>query len=661
MGSNLNDEKKRLPISTGKSMPRAGNPILFTFLAAMAIAFCLPGTAKARPLPDSLVIQTNNIDHFDWIIRYCEICFDPRELEGGEMKELPYHLNPLQRQTIILGPHEVDQFIYLHFNIDNPLDSPVHLIFFPGVYFRQVKLFAVETNGEIQAPSTESKMVGNNWGYIPFTLLPHQKISCYVRVKSIRSHTSSLKPALIVGKDLNTWISYFRSMELPLRTFSFIVVGMLIMMICYATIHFLQTHRLQFLYYTLYATFMGLLFFLYAQESRASTPFNFFLEEWLDLFLQLTAYFFYFIFVRYFLETRSRYKGLDRLCEYSQYLILICLAVYSYFYFGGGSFRLLNTIENFSKYFLMAFGLIIVVKGIMQNDRVFKYVMSGNLMLILFSALSLLMVVFNWRPFGNSLLFNRSLFYYEAGVSAELIFFLLGLSYKNRKELVQRTAEKENLKLENKRKEFEKQIAILQAQQEERNRISRDIHDELGGGMTAIRLMSELAKERMKSQEIPEIEKISASANDLLTKMNAIVWSMSQSNDSISNLVAYIRNYAMEFFENTPIECQVEGPQEIPELEVGGEKRRNIFLSFKETLNNTLKHSGASQVKIKICVNSQLEISVQDNGKGFNADKLRQFGTGLQNIKKRMDSIQGRFTIESKDGSFTFLAVNITD
>jgi signal transduction histidine kinase len=273
--------------------------------------------------------------------------------------------------------------------------------------------------------------------------------------------------------------------------------------------------------------------------------------------------------------------------------------------------------------------------------------MSGNLMLILFSSFSLIMLVLNWKPFGVSSLFNRSLFYYEAGVAAELVFFLLGLSFKNRKELVQRTAEKEQLKLENRRKEFEKQIAILQAQQEERNRISRDIHDELGGGMTAIRLMSELAKERMKTQKIPEIEKISASANDLLTKMNAIVWSMSHSNDSVSNLVAYIRNYAMEFFENTPIECQVEAPQEIPSLEMSGEKRRNIFLSLKETLNNTLKHSGSSEYQDQC--KHKFEICVHDNGRGFNVEKTRQFGTGLQNIK-RMDSIYGNFSVEGKEG-----------
>jgi len=134
---------------------------------------------------------------------------------------------------------------------------------------------------------------------------------------------------------------------------------------------------------------------------------------------------------------------------------------------------------------------------------------------------------------------------------------------------------------------------------------------------------------------------------------------MTHSNDSVGNLVAYIRNSAMEFFENTPIECRVDAPQEIPQLEMSGEKRRNIFLSLKETLNNTLKHSGATQVMIKIDVNSQLEISVHDNGRGLKMEKLRQFGTGLQNIKKRMDSIYGRFLIESRDGAYTILAVDI--
>ena len=111
-------------------------------------------------------------------------------------------------------------------------------------------------------------------------------------------------------------------------------------------------------------------------------------------------------------------------------------------------------------------------------------------------------------------------------------------------------------------KEYEKELAVLKAQQEERERISADMHDELGSGMTAIRLMSEIARNKMKENTPVEIEKISNSADDVLNKMNAIIWSMNSENDSLDNLISYIRSYALEYFENTPIDCKVNTPEQ---------------------------------------------------------------------------------------------------
>ena len=236
----------------------------------------------------------------------------------------------------------------------------------------------------------------------------------------------------------------------------------------------------------------------------------------------------------------------------------------------------------------------------------------------------------------------------------ELIFFMSGLTYKNKKNLTERVKERERLKLENERKEFEKQVAILEAKQQERNRISADMHDELGSGVTAIRLMSEIVKTKMKESTLPEIEKISHSANELLSKMNTIIWTMVSSNDTAESLIAYIRAYAVEFFENTSIECQFNLPSYIPPAEISGEKRRNVFLSVKEALNNVLKHSQASEIAITMMVTDKLIIEIADNGVGINMDKIRKFGNGLNNMKKRIDSISGIFRIENHQGTKVF-------
>ena len=205
--------------------------------------------------------------------------------------------------------------------------------------------------------------------------------------------------------------------------------------------------------------------------------------------------------------------------------------------------------------------------------------------------------------------------------------------------------------MENERKEFEKQMAIVTAQQEERNRISTDMHDELGSGMTAIRLMSEIAKNKMKESTPPEIEKISQSADDILNKMNAIIWSMNSKNDSLGNLISYIRAYATEYLEGTSVKCKVNVPDYIAEKELVGDKRRNIFLCVKETLNNMLKYSKATEITIDILADGVLQIKIHDNGVGIDLQNLREFGNGLQNIDRRMKSIGGEFQIENNKGT----------
>jgi len=149
---------------------------------------------------------------------------------------------------------------------------------------------------------------------------------------------------------------------------------------------------------------------------------------------------------------------------------------------------------------------------------------------------------------------------------------------------------------------------------------------------------------------MPEIEKISSSANDLLGKMNAIIWSMSPTNDTLANLIAYIRSYALEFFENTAIRCEMMVKEDIPVIEMSGIKRRNVFLALKEALNNVVKHANADLVNIEIDFESQLKISIQDNGKGVDHTKVKLFGNGIINMQKRMELIGGDFRIATTAG-----------
>ena len=191
----------------------------------------------------------------------------------------------------------------------------------------------------------------------------------------------------------------------------------------------------------------------------------------------------------------------------------------------------------------------------------------------------------------------------------------------------------------------------MSAQQDERSRISADMHDELGSGVTAIRLLSEIARQKTKAQPIDEISRISYNANELMTKMNAIIWSMNPGNDTVNSLVAYIRSYASEYLDNFDMDYHINVPSEVPNTMISGVKRRNIFLVLKESINNVMKHASATEVTISIQFNHQMIIEISDNGKGINTEQLNQFGNGLKNMQRRMESIGGKFSIYNNNGT----------
>jgi signal transduction histidine kinase len=364
---------------------------------------------------------------------------------------------------------------------------------------------------------------------------------------------------------------------------------------------------------------------------------------------------FYMIFMRQFLETKTDHPFLYKFYNTGIALLASSVLIYSYVHFFTNNYLIEYWVEFITKIVLLVMVIIFLIYAIKHwNNSLFKFLFWGNLLLFIFSLMSQVFITFKLR-FNVPQPFNASLFYYEFGLFSEFVLFLVALSYKNRQQIIEQTKERERLKMENERKEFEKQLAVVTAQQEERNRISTDMHDELGSGMTAIRLMSEIAKNKMKDNTPVEIEKISQSADDVLNKMNAIIWSMNNKNDSLGNLIAYIRAYSIEYLDNTPVSCKVTIPELIPDVQLTGDKRRNIFLCVKESLNNVLKHSKADAVKIDMSVNGELMIQIYDNGVGIDMQNLRQFGNGLQNIERRMKLIGGSFKIENDHGTISTL------
>ncbi len=205
------------------------------------------------------------------------------------------------------------------------------------------------------------------------------------------------------------------------------------------------------------------------------------------------------------------------------------------------------------------------------------------------------------------------------------------------------------------RKELDKRSAIL----EERRRISSDMHDDLGSSLSTIALLSQVMKQHSSgSNDRTEVEKISVAAQQSLEKMSEIVWSLNPRNDRLENLVAYIRKYAMEYFENSPIQCGVTMSGSIPDAEITGEQRRNVFLTVKESLHNIIKHSGAKSAELAFEFRDHtLQLSIHDNGKGIGPATENAFGNGIINMQRRMKEAGGEVAIENQNGTMVRLVL----
>jgi len=545
----------------------------------------------------------------------------------------------------------------LRFNIFNGSDSLMSVWFFPGLYFWDSHLYRAEGVNLKKIPSIlpdELKEIS----YRLITLPPGDTATIVAELSFVRTHLNSVRPVLINPGYLASYVKDLDSTNMESKIVTYLFCGLLLMMILFSLGNFFQGANPEFLYYSGYAFFLGTMLFIKAIYSYHTTWFGFFQETYLDLIMQNAGILMYMLFMQKFLATKQTYPFLHKIYLVGIALLIVSTIAYSYAHYFTDNFTLENRIENITKILLLVLVIIFLVYSTrFWNDTLLRYLFWGNLCLLVFSFLSLFMLNKNIMPTHMPALFRSSLFYYEIGVLLELMFFLLGLNHKNRRQLVTQARERERLKAKDQMNEYEKEIAIYKAQQQERERISADMHDELGSGMTAIRLMSEIARNKMKENTPVEIEKISHSANEVLNKMNAIIWSMNSGNDTLDNLVYYIRSYALEYFESTPINCKVFTPDHINPTELTGDKRRNLFLSVKETLNNALKHSRATEITINFIINQSLTIVIMDNGVGIDLQKIRQFGNGLKNIAKRIEGIGGTYLIENKQGTVTTLVL----
>lgn len=618
--------------------------LLFVF----AGCFC---KGQSAPLPDTVFLA--DIKNESNLLNKTFFYYDSSsKLPVSDVLQKTFTKFKTTYPRIRLKLENISYTLYLKILLNNNTGREMVTYLDPGIYFTSYKIFKIDQTSAI------AQDAGNETSYKKIVLEAGKACWFLVEIKPLKTEVGSLSPVLINPDYLAQHNLVVTKHKTDSQIFGLILSGVLFMMILFMLANFVTSRKMEFLYNAGYSACMFILIYFNSTVVRLATPFNNFYYAYFDFFLLVTGTIFYISFARRFLGTKDNYALLDRILKYAERFILLLLGIFTFLNFFTDTFLPQYYLESIMKILFLLLGVAFIYLALKRNDRLFNYLAAGNAMLVLFSSISFVISILNIK---QSQIFLTGLFYYNTGIVLELIFFLLGLTYKNRRELIKEIKVQEALKLDAEKKEFETQLAVIKAQQAERNRISADMHDDLGAGMTTIRLYSELAKSKLVNNPIPEIDKISSSANELLGKMNAIIWSMSSSNDSLGNMIAYIRSYALEYFEDTGITCKIDIPEKLPNIEVIGEIRRNVFLVVKEALNNILKHAKATEVSIKLVrVEDGLTLYIHDNGKGIDMDKLRQFGNGLKNMKKRMADIHVDFSIENSNGTLITMHRKVT-
>ncbi len=184
----------------------------------------------------------------------------------------------------------------------------------------------------------------------------------------------------------------------------------------------------------------------------------------------------------------------------------------------------------------------------------------------------------------------------------------------------------------------------------ERARIARDLHDQLGANLTQVTLLGEMAEadKDLPAEVEQHAQQICATARETTRALDEIVWAVNPSNDTLEGLANYACKYAQDYFALANISFHADLPAALPATRILPEVRHNVFLAFKEAVNNVVKHAGASKARVWLRLEpEQFILGVEDNGRGLGGVPEKSLRNGLKNMRKRLADIHGQFEIAS--------------
>jgi signal transduction histidine kinase len=207
-----------------------------------------------------------------------------------------------------------------------------------------------------------------------------------------------------------------------------------------------------------------------------------------------------------------------------------------------------------------------------------------------------------------------------------------------RRQVTERTRQLEIQIQERQRAEQEREI------EQERTRVAHDLHDDLGARLTEVSMLSALVKSSSTSaaEKSKYLDQLSGTTRDMVTSLDEIVWAVNPRNDTLASLASYFGAYAQRLLDLAGVSCGLDVAEDLPGHPIDPKFRQELFLAFKESLTNVVRHAQATKVWLRIAVeNNSIRVEVEDNGNGLDLRERAAGADGIVNMRERLAALGG--------------------
>jgi signal transduction histidine kinase len=208
-------------------------------------------------------------------------------------------------------------------------------------------------------------------------------------------------------------------------------------------------------------------------------------------------------------------------------------------------------------------------------------------------------------------------------------------------------------------------VQLLEQQrslQEERARIAKDLHDDLGANLTGLALRLDVMHSQGQAGDTQhsQLATLARNTRGLVDNMREVVWAMNSEHDNVESLTSFLGQYTEQYLAAAGLRCRLELPVQAPAQTVSSHMRHQLYLALKEALHNVVRHARASEVRLRLEQEEhELRLAVEDDGCGLPPEGTRIAGHGLDNMGKRVRDLGGEFSATSSNGAGTCIEIKL--